>query len=279
MVQVQRTPFDGAGFREKYGPWAVIAGASDGTGEAFAEQLAELGINLVLVSRRPAVLEELGRRLAAAHGISYRVIVADLTHEGATARLVEETADLDVGLYVSNAGVVGDPDTFLDTPLETSLSSIRMNVQNLAIALHGFGRRLRERGRGGLVVMSSGSALGGIPLRGNYAATKSYGLVIAESMWGELADDGVDVIAVVAPTMDTPTLRRGPAGNKLAPEDCFSAADVSHEALARLGTDPTIVFAGMVSGPTTTEIEQERRRRVEGYRAWAKTFLGSKAEA
>ena len=41
-----------------YGPWAVIAGGSEGVGASFARQLAESGLNLVLLARKPGPLEE-----------------------------------------------------------------------------------------------------------------------------------------------------------------------------------------------------------------------------
>jgi NAD(P)-dependent dehydrogenase (short-subunit alcohol dehydrogenase family) len=104
MRELLRLALDGAAFAAKFGPWAVIAGASEGTGACYAEELAALGINLLLVSRRPDALEALGERLAAAHGIEFRTLALDLSETGAGTRIVEAAADLDVGLYISNAG-------------------------------------------------------------------------------------------------------------------------------------------------------------------------------
>ena len=79
MRELARLPLDPAAFRSRYGPWAVIAGASEGTGECYARELASMGINLVLVSRRQAALDTLGEALKAEQGIEYRTLAQDLT--------------------------------------------------------------------------------------------------------------------------------------------------------------------------------------------------------
>jgi short-subunit dehydrogenase len=65
-------------FRNRYGPWAVVTGASSGIGLAIATALAEAGLHLVLVSRRRATLEHLATELKARYGIETRVIESDL---------------------------------------------------------------------------------------------------------------------------------------------------------------------------------------------------------
>src|SRR3990170_1566398 len=89
--------------RERFGPWAVVTGASSGIGLEFARRLAASGINIVLVSRRPKVLEEIGIGLTQEFGVSYRVIEADLANDAGPKVVADMTADLDVGLLVSNA--------------------------------------------------------------------------------------------------------------------------------------------------------------------------------
>src|SRR5579875_3120049 len=84
----------------RYGPWAIVAGASDGTGVAFAVELARRGINLVLVARRQPLLEE----LAAGLDVQTRVVPLDLSLPGAVDELVRATGDLEIGLLVYNAG-------------------------------------------------------------------------------------------------------------------------------------------------------------------------------
>ena len=135
MRKIDLPPFDRAAFADKYGPWAIIAGASEGTGACYAEQLAAMGIHLVLVSRRQEALDALGQRLATEHGVEYRAITANLTEQGAGSRLVEATADLDIGLYISNAGADGAGNSFFGEPVDRSLRLLTMNAANVLEAV------------------------------------------------------------------------------------------------------------------------------------------------
>jgi hypothetical protein len=58
--------------KSKFGPWAIITGASSGIGEGFARQLAADGLNLVLVARRLPLLERIGESLSKEFGIQYQ---------------------------------------------------------------------------------------------------------------------------------------------------------------------------------------------------------------
>src|SRR5258708_28314315 len=89
--------------KTRFGPWALIPGASSGMGREFARQIAASGINVVLVARREALLEELGRALANEFGVKSRTVVADLSQVDFLDQLAQLTDDLDIGLLVSNA--------------------------------------------------------------------------------------------------------------------------------------------------------------------------------
>jgi short-subunit dehydrogenase len=229
--------------KERYGPWAVIAGGSDGTGEAYARQLAEVGINVMLVARRAEVLDALAKDIREKHGVETRVLVQDLMDPAAAKNMLDASADLDVGMYVSNAGIDGTGAMFFDQPIDRWLRMISMNVDTVTAATHGFGNRLIKRGRGGIVIMSSSSGLGGTPFLGMYSATKAYEMVLVEALWGELSLTDVDIIGVVAPAMDTPFFRRSIAGQdfKLG-AFIFAPEVVAQEALAQLGHKPLIMF-------------------------------------
>ena len=100
----------------QFGPWAVVTGASSGIGREFAHQLADAGINVVLVARRLAVLQDLGAALARRYGVDYRAVGVDLSDPGMLAPIAEATNDIDVGLLVSNAGAAL-PGPFLDSEI------------------------------------------------------------------------------------------------------------------------------------------------------------------
>lgn len=178
----------------RYGPWAVVTGASEGIGQAFARHLAAGGLNLVLVARRAARLEALAGQLQQAHGIACRVIAADLSDLEAVHRLSEATADLDVGLLVAAAGF-GTSGALLDADLGTETEMADLNCTSVAAQAWHFGARFARRGRGGVVFMSSLLAFCGVPRAAHYAATKAYVQSLAEGLRVEWAPLGVDVIA------------------------------------------------------------------------------------
>jgi short-subunit dehydrogenase len=181
-------------FVQRYGPWALVTGASDGIGREFARQLAARGLNLVLVARRAQLLEELGAKLAGEHHVDCRVVPADLADPDALSQLVQATADIDVGIVVAAAGF-GTSGPLIEAPLAGEIEMLTVNCTAvLALAWH-FGRRLAERGRGGLVLMSSLLACAGAPQAANYAASKAYIQSLAEGLRAELAPLGVDVIS------------------------------------------------------------------------------------
>jgi short-subunit dehydrogenase len=178
----------------RYGPWAVVTGASDGIGRAFAQHLARDGIHLVLVARREPVLHALADELRRAHGIQCRVLVADLTHAADVRSVVERTLDLDVGLLIAAAGF-GTSGPLIRSQPDREREMLDVNCAAvLTLAMH-FGARLAARGRGGIVFLSSLLAFHGVPGAAHYAATKAYIQTLAEGLRVELAPSGVDVIA------------------------------------------------------------------------------------
>ena len=180
--------------RERYGPWAVVTGASDGIGRELARLLAEAGVHLVLVARRKDVLEALSSELHRAYGIETLVLAADLATRAGVEETTERTRDLDVGLLVACAGF-GTSGPFIDGELSAELEMIDVNCRALAASSHAFGRRFVARGRGGLILMSSLVAFQGVPRAANYAATKAYVQSLAEGLRFELGPLGVDVLA------------------------------------------------------------------------------------
>ena len=181
-------------FAGRYGPWAVVTGASDGIGREFARQLAALGLDVVLVARRRAALEELARELRRAHGVEARVLAADLAHPAGVDAVLEGTRALDVGLLVAAAGY-GTSGRFVGLPLDAELAMIDVNCRAVTALSHAFGARLAARGRGGIVLLSSLLAFQGVARSATYAATKAFVQSLAEGLRLELAADGVDVVA------------------------------------------------------------------------------------
>ena len=158
-----------AKFLARYGPWAVVTGASSGIGAEFARQLAERGLSLVLVARRREKLEALGAELYATHGTDVRVVPCDLADEDGAAHLIDEVADLDVGLLINNAGV-GLKGRLVDIDPGVLRRLVEVNCQAPLALAHGFGRRLVARKRGGMVIVASTGGFQALPWSAAYGA-------------------------------------------------------------------------------------------------------------
>jgi uncharacterized protein len=217
-----------AAFRSRYGPWALVAGASEGLGAEFARQLAQIGLHVVLVARRQILLEEMAASLERAHGIQTRPIAVDLAQPDAASVLREKTSDLDVGLVVYNAAVspIGP---FLEQDLQSKLRAIDVNCRTPLMMAHEFGRAMLPRKRGGFLIVCSMSAFQGSPLLATYAATKAFGLVLGETLWEEFGRHGIDALAFCAGPTRTPNYE-GSQPRKLTR---FTPAPMEPEAVVR----------------------------------------------
>jgi short-subunit dehydrogenase len=226
-----------AEFRARYGPWALVAGASEGLGAEFATQLAARGLHLVLVARREDMLHSLASDLEGRYGVEARAVPLDLARDDAGTALVERTAGIDVGMLVFNAALsaIGP---FLDTSLDTHLTELQINCRGPLVLTHTFGRQMLARRRGGMIVMSSLSATMGSALIANYAATKAYNLVLAEGLWDELRSGGVDVLACCPAVVSTPNyVASAPHGSRSA----MAPRVVVEHTLAALGREPSVI--------------------------------------
>ena len=238
---------DGLGFAERYGPWALVAGASDGVGAAFAREVARRGIGVVLLARRREVLEDVAGAIQAETGVAARVVAMDLATPDAMDAIVEATGDIEIGLVMYCAGADPNYRRFLAEPVESALSMVQRNCVVPLQVCHHFGGPMAERGRGGIVLLSSGAGLVGAPNMVAYAATKAFDTVMAEALWAELHDRGVDVLGLVLGLTDTPALRTLLArrGQLAGPDDsspipgAVSAEEVAAVAIAELGHGPT----------------------------------------
>lgn len=218
-------------FMRRYGSWAVVAGASEGLGAAWAEALAARGSNLVLFARRPEVLETTAAGIRERHRVEVRTVALDLAAAG-LARELERLADgLEVGFGVFNAAHA-PRGQFLELSLEDQLRSLDVNCRGPLTMAHVLGKRMAARGRGGLVLMSSLTAFQGSPFISTYGATKAFNLVLGEGLWFELRARGVNVLACAAGATRTPGFERAsPQGEP----GMIEPAQVVEEALARLG--------------------------------------------
>jgi len=234
-------------FAGRYGPWALVAGASDGVGAAYARAMAERGLDVVLIARRQGALDEVAAAIRADTGVEARVVAVDLSEPDAMAKIVEATAGLEVGMVMYCAGADPNYEPFLANPVEIPLAMVQRNCVVPMQVCHHFAGPMAARGRGGIVLVSSGAGLAGARNMVGYAATKAFDMVMAEALWAELHDQGVDVLALVLGVTDTPALRRLLArrGGLAGPDDptpipgAATPAEVVAETIANLANGPT----------------------------------------
>ena len=224
---------------QRYGSWAIVTGASDGTGREFARAIAAQGINCILVARRHAPLEALAEEIHARNGVDCRTVTVDLSTPRATDTIGAAAAGLEVGLLVINAGADPHGSRFLDKDAGAWLDLSQRNVTATLECCHRFARPMRERGRGGLLLVNSGACYGGGSFMAVYSASKAFMLCLAESLWAELRGDGVDVLTLVLGKTDTPAYRALLARNSApVPDQMASPAEVAEVGLARLRDGP-----------------------------------------
>ena len=229
---------------EKYGPWALVAGASEGVGALFAEELAARGLNVVLLARRQDALDKVAAGIRDRSGVQTRTLAIDLSTPEAAEQITAALSDLEIGLLVYCAGADAEYAALLDNPVSTAEALIHRNCTVLVQLCHAFAGPMVARGRGGIVIFGSGSGFAGAPKLATYGGTKAFDLVFAEGLWAELKPHGVDVLGLVLGETDTPALRRMRHRLGLAataderPPSATPAAAVVADGLANLGNGP-----------------------------------------
>ncbi len=192
-------------FHTSYGPWALVTGASSGIGAEFARQLAAMGLNVVLVARRAQRLDALACELREAAQVEVLSVPLDLLSPGALAHLSDAVGERSIGLLINNAGSAS-VGSFVDCDIEQELRLLDLNTRVPLALARTFAPGMVERKTGGIVFLASLIAFRGTPYSGNYAASKAWNLVMAESIGPELQEHGVDVLALCPGFTDTEML-------------------------------------------------------------------------
>jgi short-subunit dehydrogenase len=228
---------------DRYGPWALVTGASSGIGEAYARQLASEGFDLVLVARRQDRLTALAAELRSGSSVEVELLVVDLGRPDFIDAVAKGCQGKDIGLLISNAGS-GAKGAFDETPLEKKLALIDLNCRAHLVLADTFIPRFKERGSGGLIITSSIESVVGFPYSASYAASKAFATALGEGLWGELDGTGVDVLVLEPGSTDTETLPdQGMRAEDMA--GLMQPAEVARTALDHLGKGPVIIAGRM----------------------------------
>ncbi|MCH7618633.1 MAG: SDR family oxidoreductase [Candidatus Marinimicrobia bacterium] len=231
----------------RYGKWALVTGASSGLGADFARQLAEKGMNVILVARRVHNMEEIAREIEESYGIKTLVIGQDLTEPAAVENIKDRVGEREIGILVNNAGY-GLLGKFHENDSDYQKNMVTLNCY-VPVALTGlFINQMVERGRGAVIFLASTAAYQGVPYFSVYSATKSFNLYLAEGLWGEYKKLGIDVLALSPGFTGTefqshahmkrirgPKPARSPDVVKLALRKLNKRASVVHGVMNRIG--------------------------------------------
>jgi short-subunit dehydrogenase len=239
---------------------ALITGASSGIGAVYADRLARLGYDLILVARSQAKLNALARHLSDQTGRTVEVVAADLK-EKADVRRVEEILrnDASITLLVNNAGV-GAVMPLLGSPVDDMEEMITLNVTALMRLAYAVVPGFVARGTGTVINISSIVAIAPEILNGVYGGTKAFVLGLSQSMHRELADKGVRVQAVLPGA--TATDFWSEAGNpveNLPQEIVMSAQDMVDAALVGLAKGEVVTIPGLHDGSQWDRHEAQRQ--------------------
>lgn len=258
--------------KDFYGPWAVIAGGSEGVGASFADQLAEAGINLLLVARKPGPLEETAEAVRK-HGVEVRTLSQDLLADDAVENIRKAVEDVEVGLMIFNAGANSYGHEFVTGDLDGFRGVVKLNIDRQLELSHVFGGPMRERGRGGIMLLGSMAGYLGSEHQSIYAASKAFSRIFAEGLWLELKEHGVHVLELVLGVTRTPAMARAGLNFDIPGMVVWEPEDVARQGLEQLPNGPVYI----VGGDTSAAAQRSgfpRDTLVEGAAAAMRKLMG-----
>ena len=248
--------------KKRFGPWALITGASSGIGKEFARQIAASKINVVLVARREDLLKEAGVEFSKRYGVEQRVVVLDVSQEDFIGQLASATDDLDIGLVVSNAGT-GNPGEFLKHDRQLHRRTLRISTMANLDITHHFGAKLAKRRRGGIVLVGAMGAENGVPLMANDGAAKAYVHSLGEALHFEFKPLGVCVTVLAAGFTDTAVIGKFGLDPKTMPMKPMSVEQCVSEALDGLRQNRSRVVPGRMNRILNALVPASLARRLE----------------
>src|ERR1700722_327708 len=248
--------------KKRFGPWALVTGASSGIGKEFAQQIAASGINIVLVARREDLLKEVGVEFSKRYDVEHRVVVLDVSREDFIRQLASAADDLDIGLVVSNAGT-GNPGEFLKLDRQLLEETLRLNTMSHLDIAHCFGRKLAERKRGGLILVGAMGAENGVPCMANDGAAKAYVHSLGEALHYEFKPLGVYVTVLAAGFTNTAVLEKFGFDPKTMPLKPMSVEQCVSEDLSGLLKNRSMIIPGRLNRIMNALVPPSLARRIE----------------
>lgn len=229
-------------FSKKYGPWALIVGAAEGIGSAFAQELANIGLNLILLDKNAKTLEKTVHNIQEKYPVQVKSLIVNLAEENSISEIISHIQDKDIGLFIYNAAFAPIGKFHLQSEKEIQ-EIIQVNSTSPTLLCSYFVKKMKKKQKGGIILLSSMVALQGSYGLAQYAATKAYNLVLAESLYQELKEFDIDILAVLPGATATPNyLNTQPKKVSFFAPPVSTPTLVAQIALKALGKKPSIVI-------------------------------------
>jgi short-subunit dehydrogenase len=248
--------------KKRFGPWALVTGASSGIGREFARRIAASGINVALVGRRETLLRTVGAECTRASGVQHRIIPLDLSAPDFLPALADATRDIDIGLVVSNAGT-GNSGEFLKLDRQLLQATLRLSTMAHLNITHHFGAKLAERRRGGLILVGAMGAENGVPCMANDGGAKAYVHSLGEALHYEFKPLGVYVTVLAAGFTDTEVIEKFGLDPKTMPLKPMSVEQCVSEALSGLIKNRSRVVPGRLNRIMNALVPASLARKLE----------------
>lgn len=250
-------------FREKYGEWAMVLGATDGIGKAAAQELAHDGMNVILVGRREEKLVDLANEISAVDAVKTLVICKDLADEDALKCLLERTRALDVGMavYVACLHKTG---RYWEKEYAEYEQMYAVNIRTFSRAFYSFLRLFAKRGKGAFVTVGSLAGYYGLPYCAEYAAQKAYMMNLTESVAVEAEQAGIDVLLLTAGSTVTPTWLKNKPSDHLEVKAAMQPREVIKEGLQQLGKQHSYIAGETNRQRFSANMQKPRDELVKG---------------
>ncbi|XP_075045008.1 inactive hydroxysteroid dehydrogenase-like protein 1 isoform X3 [Mixophyes fleayi] len=193
VQQILYRLFSNTSVIRQYGEWAVVTGATDGIGKAYAEELASHGVNIILLGRNMEKLQKVSETISATYRVKTRFIVADLSKGREVFTTIKEALkDADVGILVNNAGVGYDyPACFTEVPEDKSWEIINVNIAAAVMMVHAVLPGMVQRRRGAIINVGSVTGCRPVPHATVYSSSKSFLDHFARALQYEYSSKGI----------------------------------------------------------------------------------------
>src|SRR6201984_544557 len=248
--------------KRRFGPWALVTGASSGIGQEFARQIAASGIHVALVARREPLLRTVGAECSLAFGVQHRIIPLDVSEPDFLPVLADATRDLDIGLVVSNAGT-GNPGEFLKHDRQLLQATLRLNTMAHLDITHHCGQKLGERRRGGIILVGALGAESGIPCMANDGGAKAYVHSLGEALHYEFKSLGVYVTVLAAGVTNTAVIEKFALDPKTMPMKPMSVEQCVSEGLSGLLKNRSKIVPGRLNRILNAFVPASLARKME----------------